>query len=121
MKSFAKRLKTLRETRKLSQKDLAQILGVQVALISRYERGLSVPSAATIIDLAKALQVTTDHLLIGSTKDSEAPQIRHAVLLNRFQQIDEQIDDRKELDAIVSFLEAFLAKKQIRRMASSGG
>lgn len=119
MKSFAKRVKTLRESRKLSQKDLAEIIGVQVALVSRYERGLSVPSAATTIALARALQVTTDHLLIGSTKGSDAPQIRHAVLLDRFQQIDDQIDDRKELEAIISFLEAFLAKKQIQRMAAS--
>ncbi len=119
MKTFAKRLKSLRESRKLSQKDLADILGIQVALVSRYERGLSVPSAATMIDLARALQVTTDHLLVGSTKESAAPQIRHAVLLDRFQRVDEEIDERKELEAIISLLDAFLAKKQIKRMAAS--
>ncbi len=119
MKSFAKRLKSLRVSRKLSQKDLAEILGVQVALVSRYERGLSVPSAGTLIDLARSLQVTTDHLMIGSTKESDAPQIRHAVLHDRFQRIDEEIDDRKELETIISLLDAFLAKKQIKRMAAS--
>jgi transcriptional regulator with XRE-family HTH domain len=119
MKTFAKRLQRLRQARAMSQKDLAQLLGAQVALVSRYERGLIIPSASTIIDLARILQVSTDELLTGSTKDSLPPQIRHATLFDRFRRFDEEIDDRKDLEAVIAFLDAFLAKKQIRKIASA--
>ena len=119
MKSFARRLKALREARKITQKDLAEMLDVQVTLVSRYERGLTVPSSSTVVHLARIFQVSTDELLTGSTKGGEPPTIRHATLFDRFCRIDEEIEDRKDLDAVIIFLDAFLARKQIQRMAAS--
>lgn len=119
MKTFARRLRDLRDQRGVTQKDLADLLGVQVALVSRYERGLSVPSAATLVDLARVLQVSTDELLMGSTESPQPPALRHPTLLDRFRRLDEELDDRRELDAVLTFLDAFLAKKQIQRLASA--
>ena len=119
MRSFARRLKALREARKITQKDLAEMLGVQVTLVSRYERGLTVPSSSTVVHLARIFQVSTDELLTGSTKGGEPPAIRHATLFDRFRRLDDEVDDRKDLDAIITFLDAFLAKKQIQRITAS--
>ena len=119
MKSFGKRLQELRLARGMTQKDLARMLDVQLAVISRYERGLSAPSAASIIELAKILQVTTDEILIGQPGGVEPPVIRNAVFFERFKKLDTEIDDRKDIEAIVTFLDAFLARKQLKRMAAS--
>ena len=117
MKAFAKRLRELRESRSITQRDLAELLKVQIALISRYERGLSVPSAATIVELARVLHVSTDELLVGSIESSDGTlEIRHAVLLDRFRQLDQEIEDRKELETILSLLDAFLAKKRLKKL-----
>lgn len=117
MKSFGKRLQELRAARSLTQKELAEMLGIGVMLVSRYERGLTVPSASTIIEMARVLHVTADELLTGSTMGTAPPSIHHAALFERFHRLDEEIDDRRELETVLSFLDAFLAKKQLKRMA----
>ena len=75
MKSFGRRLVQLRTTRNLTQKELADLLGIGVMLVSRYERALTVPSASTIIDMTRVLRVTADELLTGSTTGAEPPAI----------------------------------------------
>jgi transcriptional regulator with XRE-family HTH domain len=119
MRSFASRLRVIRERRKLTQKDLAQLLGTETALVSRYERGLNVPSAATIIELGRVLQVTTDELLTGQAEAADAPAIRNATLFERFRQLDAEIEDRKEIEMIVGLLDAFLAKKRMQKVLSA--
>ena len=56
------RVKTLRDLRGLSQGDLAQIIGVDVNTIWRWENGRSSP-ARSIQKLAQALDPTTAYLL----------------------------------------------------------
>ena len=56
------RVKTLRDLRGLSQGDLAQIIGVDVNTIWRWENGRSSP-ARSIQKLAQALDTTTAYLL----------------------------------------------------------
>jgi transcriptional regulator with XRE-family HTH domain len=119
MRSFASRLRVIRERRKLTQKELAQLLPAETALISRYERGLNVPSASTIVELARILQVTTDELLTGTAEPPETPAIQNATLFERFRQLDAEIEDRRELETIVSLLDAFLAKKRMQKVLSA--
>src|SRR5690625_5158582 len=51
-----------RKLRALSQENLANEIGVSKQMISKYERGLSVPSSNVLIKLAKSLQVNLDYL-----------------------------------------------------------
>lgn len=57
------RIKELREKSGKSQEVLANLLGVQVATISRYEKGLREPDNNSLIKLAEFFEVTTDYLL----------------------------------------------------------
>jgi transcriptional regulator with XRE-family HTH domain len=119
MRSFGRRLQELRGSRNVTQKELADLLGLHVMLVSRYERGMNVPSAATIVQLARILHVSTDELLTGDATGTQPPAIQNAALFDRFRRIDQELDDRKELDTVLSFLDAFLAKKQLKKLASS--
>lgn len=57
------RLKSAREARQLTQKDLGDRVGINDKQIWRYENGLNSPNADTLTDLAKALEVSLDYLV----------------------------------------------------------
>lgn len=61
--AFSEKLKTLRLTNHLSQRDLADRVGVGKSQISYYENGERFPSADVLIKLSDVFRVTTDYLL----------------------------------------------------------
>lgn len=60
---FSKRLKELREEKGLYQKDLAKKVGIAQSVVARYETGTARPGIDTLMQLAIALETTTDYLL----------------------------------------------------------
>lgn len=60
---FPERLRTARETRGLTQGELANRAGLQASAISHFETGTRKPSFDNLRRLADALQATTDYLL----------------------------------------------------------
>ena len=60
---FGKKLREVRLKKKLSQGDIAKILGVHRSYISGLERGRRNPSLLTVHKVAKALDVSTNELL----------------------------------------------------------
>ncbi|OJG88602.1 hypothetical protein RV15_GL001787 [Enterococcus silesiacus] len=63
------RLKELRESKKMTQKDLARILNVTPQAISKWERNKSYPDLDTLVKLSIYFQVSTDSIL-GNAKRS---------------------------------------------------
>ena len=61
--SFGERLQTIRKARGFTQVQLAKAAGTTQRAISYYETEAGFPPAPAVIDLAKALKVTTDELL----------------------------------------------------------
>lgn len=61
--TFGEKLKTLKNARSVSQKDLAEELGFSFQNISKWERNESVPDIETLIAIAKFFETTTDDLL----------------------------------------------------------
>lgn len=57
------RIKFLREKANLSQKQLACKLGIGRSTVSKWETGVSLPTAAKLVPLAKLLGCSTDELL----------------------------------------------------------
>ena len=60
---IAEKIKTLREARGWSQAELARRLSVTRNGVNSWEQGLSMPSPACLVDLAKVFSVSTDYLL----------------------------------------------------------
>lgn len=60
---FGKKLREARLKRKLSQGDVAKILGVHRTYISGLERGRRNPSLLTVQKIAKAMRVPVEDLL----------------------------------------------------------
>ena len=61
--NFGKKLKMLRTGQKLSQRELAERLGVAKSVISYYESGDRYPSYDVLVKMAHLFHVTTDYLL----------------------------------------------------------
>ena len=59
------RIALLRREKKLSQKELAARLGVRPSTVGMYEQGRREPDCATLVELARLLEVSTDFLLTG--------------------------------------------------------
>ena len=60
---FGKKLRDVRLKKKLSQGDIARILGVHRSYISGLERGRRIPSLLTVHKVAKALGISVNELL----------------------------------------------------------
>ncbi len=71
-KVFVERIKRLIEESKITQRDLAQDIGVTESTISKYLNGERMPSGDTLLNLATALNTTSDYLLGRSDNDKES-------------------------------------------------
>jgi transcriptional regulator with XRE-family HTH domain len=111
MKGFGHRLKKLREENGLSQQELADMIGIHLSQLSRIEREASVPSAETLVELARALRTSTDTLLTGESNDEPAAPIRNVRLLERFQQLE--TIDRDEQETAIKIIDALIAKHRV--------
>ncbi|CAN2247612.1 helix-turn-helix domain-containing protein [Bacillus vallismortis] len=65
------RLKELRESRKLTQDKLAEILGISRGTYAHYEINKRKPDYDMLIKLADYYGVTTDFLLRGASQDTQ--------------------------------------------------
>ena len=63
IQGLGKRLKTQRELKKLSQKQVAEIINVSASIVSNYENGERTPSLESLVALARTLNCSTDYLL----------------------------------------------------------
>ena len=80
MKSTGERIKTLRQSLSMTQKELGDAIGVKTAAINKYETGTVVNlKRSTIQNLAKALHTSPTYLL-GYTEDTR-PLPANAVAL----------------------------------------
>lgn len=115
MAAFAQTLKRLRQEKKISQQELADLIGVHVRQVSKYEMGTSLPTLERIKRMAEVLEVSADEIVFGVAKRrtaSETASIRHPVLAERLRKL-ETVASRDDLRSIVDLLDAFIAKKQI--------
>ena len=72
-------LKRFRTTRKLSQADVAEKLGIMPQAYYRYECGRAVPSVDVIMGIAEAYGVSVDYLL-GRSDDPHPPKLDEKTL-----------------------------------------
>ena len=62
-KLFCERLKSLRLEKKISQPELAQLVGVSKGMISFWENSINEPTISNLIKLCQIFEVSADYLL----------------------------------------------------------
>lgn len=107
-KEFGQRLRALREERGLTQRELARRIKSHAPQVTRYETGICLPNAETLVEISKTLQVDLDLLLLGhtTTNEGDAFAIKDVRLLERVRELEQL--DRRFRDTAVAVLEALI-------------
>jgi transcriptional regulator with XRE-family HTH domain len=117
---FGRRLVELRRARGLTQTQLAEAIGSSQRAISSYETVAEFPPAAVVVELARALQVTTDELFglrpLRPANGHDDPATRR--LWKKFQQVAALPE--KDRRAVIRLVNS-LVESKASRSAQSGG
>ncbi len=92
---MGERLKTLRITRQLTLKQVSELVGVSISMISAYEVEDRHPSYLTLLKLSRLYGVTCDYLISGNTDNENKRTIDVSGLSER------EIANVSELVAII--------------------
>lgn len=73
--SFGQRLKQARKKARLTQEQVAKMLGLDYSTISKYENNHSEPDNETLAKMAEMYNVNVDYLITGRT-DDPSPSVK---------------------------------------------
>ncbi|MNO63139.1 HTH-type transcriptional regulator ImmR [compost metagenome] len=108
MGTLGDRIKTLREQRNLTQKDLAAKAGLTIVQLSRYETNDRKPDPESLRQIVDALDTNGDYLL-GRTEDS-SPSLDKATNLSFYGGPESYTDD--EIAMMEAALKAYREQKK---------
>jgi transcriptional regulator with XRE-family HTH domain len=112
--SLAKKIVQLRKEHNLTQKELASIVGVHFSHMSRYERGISLPSIDVVKKLAQMFHVSADYLLFDESQAMVPANIVDQDLLQQFERLSRMSE--RERAAVKMVLEAMILKHHLEGM-----
>lgn len=110
MMDFPKRLAALRKERNLTQQALADMAGVHVSQLKRYEGGASQPALGVLRNIAIALSVSADVLLFDN--DERGPDEDFRLRFEALTRLDP--DERM---VIKELIDGMLLKHEARRLS----
>ncbi len=113
--SFPNILRRLRKNKDWSQGQLAQKAGIDLQKVSKYERGVSSPPMATLVRIAKALDVSLDYLVTG--RNTSAEKMKNAQLIERIEEIEKLPTEYQ--DTLISVLDSFIKRHKFEELAHS--
>ena len=103
---LGERIKAARAAQGLSQRKLAEMVGVSAQAISKYERGLDIPSTGVLLKLAGALGVSVDYFARPRKVERVNPAWRARRRLRKK-------DERKITAKVADGLERYLQIEEI--------
>ncbi|CAL1518563.1 helix-turn-helix transcriptional regulator [Chitinophaga sp. MM2321] len=108
--TFGERLTILRKQKKMKQTELGDHIGTSGDIVSKYERDTITPSIDVASKMAKALNVSLDHLINGipkgSTDSNDIP-----IQLKQFDSL--LAEDKAHVIAVI---EAFSTKAKLQSL-----
>jgi transcriptional regulator with XRE-family HTH domain len=110
---MAQNILKLRKSMQWTQRELAQAVGANQAMVARWESGLTAPRASTLDKIAQVFGVTADELRQADLSARRALQLTQDPELNRL--LTEVPDfEAKDRDALKIVLEAISLKNRMR-------
>lgn len=95
IEKMARFITELRKSKNMTQKDLAEKLGITDKAVSKWERGLSSPDISLLPELSETLGVTIGELLSGERAETEVPApVMNAVVETTLQYADTSTKNR---------------------------
>ena len=110
---IGERIRKIRESKKMSQKEVTVISGVGTAMYSRIESGKTEPSITTLEKIALALRVGLSDFF---HEDAPAQDVEvntyDSSLMERVKLIDTLPDEEKK--TVFSIVDAFVGKRKLK-------
>lgn len=104
--NFGENVALARKRKKLSQSELAKMVGTIAVTIGRYERGEIKPSIDIASKIADALDVSLDYL-VGSTDE-----VLEKSLVQKISDIQKLPEDKKNV--VMTLIDAFLKQTKLQ-------
>lgn len=114
---FPEKLLKLRNARGLTQEQMAQMIGVGIAQIRRYEKGKSSPTLDVIKNIAKTLGISADELLFDKGEDVAASRIMDKRLLKQFESVS--LLGAKDKEAVMTIIDSMIIKSRLEEIIPS--
>jgi transcriptional regulator with XRE-family HTH domain len=108
--TLGEKIKYVRKRRKMSQAELAEAVNVYQKNISRYENDSTIPSAITLRNIAKILEVSADFLL---SENSEEINLEDGELQEKFIELQRVTGKNKEM--AILFLDLLIRDYKTRK------
>lgn len=109
--AFPERLVSLRKSKKLTQRTLADAIGLHVVQVRRYEAGTSQPTLDVLRNLALTFGVTVDELVFDEVDRDLDDQLKM-----RLQTISKFDDEEKRI--IKAILDGMILKHEAKRWSA---
>ena len=68
---FARKVKLMRDSKEMTQEELAKAIGIDRSSLANIERSVHIPSLVVVAKLAEVLDVTVDYLLSERTEKTK--------------------------------------------------
>jgi transcriptional regulator with XRE-family HTH domain len=107
---FPQRLAELRKRKGLTQRQLAEAIGVHLSQVRRYEGGLSQPTLEVLKSMAQSLEVSADMLLFGAAERGLDEELRL-----QFEEVSRFEAEDKKL--VRNVLDGLILRHQAKRLA----
>ena len=108
-KEFGERMKHLRKQKGWTQKELSNRVGVSYQQLNKYEGGTNVPPMDKLINIASALGISLDYLILGNM--TESIPIHNIRLIQRFHELEDfDIDDQ---ETVIKLIDAMIIKRRV--------
>lgn len=108
---FSEKLSKLRVARGITQDQMAQMVGVGIAQIRRYEKGKSSPTLEVIKNIAKTLGISADELLFDKGEEVAASRIMDKRLLEQFESVSGLSAGDKEV--VMTIIDSMIIKSRL--------
>ncbi len=108
IKTMGERIAQFRKDKGMTQKELAEALGVTQPVVSDYENDVIRLPADVVAELAKILTVSADEILGLKVNASKNSTLKNRRLVRRVQQIDKL--PKRDQEALLRTIDAFLSK-----------
>lgn len=110
------KLKKLRQSHGWSQGQLGQRLGINVQLVSKYERGVVCPPTPMMVKISSVFNVSLDYLLRDDA-DTAVNKIKNQALLEKLEEIESLPEEDQRV--LTSLLDAYIKKHKFEVLVQS--
>ncbi|WP_278278369.1 helix-turn-helix domain-containing protein [Alkalibacter saccharofermentans] len=122
---IGEKIRCLREEKNMTQKQLAEILGISQQAVGKWEKGINEPDFETIVKLCDIFGVASDYILGRIETASPTPKEQIVELLKRpefkdaaiaFQDYHDWTED--EIQSIADFIEGKRLLKEKKKLSN---